>query len=119
MVPRAAVGRRPRELYLDDELRAALSDADRRAEVPAPQNPSHSAPNAPAAPGRYPVLVFNHGFGSFQKQSTSLLEELASHGYVVLSVGHAAESLVVQRSDGTRGAAPAPITPRGWRSRRA
>jgi predicted dienelactone hydrolase len=51
-------------------------------------------------PGRYPVLVFNHGFASFQKQSTSLLEELASHGYVVLSLGHPFESLVVRYADG-------------------
>jgi dienelactone hydrolase len=47
------------------------------------------------------VLLFNHGYGSFQKQSTSLLEELASHGYVVLSVGHPWESLIVQFTDGT------------------
>jgi dienelactone hydrolase len=52
-------------------------------------------------PGRFPVLLFNHGFGSFQKQSTSLLEELASHGYVVASLGHPSESLVVQFADGT------------------
>jgi predicted dienelactone hydrolase len=91
----------PREMYLDDELRAALAEMTRVPKFLLPQNPSYSVVNAPAVPSRYPVLVFNHGFGSFQKQSTSLMEELASHGYVVLSVGHPSESLVVQFADGT------------------
>jgi dienelactone hydrolase len=91
----------PREMYLDDELRAALSELTRVPKFLLPQNPSYSVVNAPAVPGRYPVLLFNHGFGSFQKQSTSLMEELASHGYVVLSLGHPSESLVVQFADGT------------------
>ncbi|MDP1823650.1 MAG: hypothetical protein Q8L48_10420 [Archangium sp.] len=91
----------PTEPYLDDELRAALSDLTRVPKFLLPQNPSFSVVNAPAVPGRYPVLIFNHGFGSFQKQSTSLMEELASHGFVVLSVGHPSESLVVQFADGT------------------
>ena len=91
----------PREMYLDDELRAALAEMTRVPKFLLPQNPSYSVVNAPAVPGRYPVLVFNHGFGSFQKQSTSLMEELASHDYVVLSVGHPGESLMVQFADGS------------------
>lgn len=94
-------GNEPREPYLDDVVRAALADFTRVPKFLLPQNPSHSRLNAPVVPGRYPVVIFNHGFGSFQKQSTSLLEELASHGYVVLSVGHPSESLVVQFADGT------------------
>lgn len=91
----------PRELYLDDALRAALADLLHVPKFVLPQNPSYSARDAPALPGRCPVVVFNHGFGSFQKQSSTLLEELASHGYVVLSVGHPRESLVVQYADGS------------------
>lgn len=90
-----------REPYLDDELRSALSDLMHIPKFLLPKNPSFTAVDAPAAPGRFPVLVFNHGFGSFQKQSSSLLEELASHGYVVLSVGHPRDSLVVQFADGS------------------
>ena len=97
----ALPGDEPREPYLDDVVRAALSDFTRVPKFLLPQNPSFSRVNARAVPGRYPVLLFNHGFASFQKQSTSLLEELASHGYLVLSVGHPSESLVVQFADGT------------------
>lgn len=97
----AKPGDEPREPYLDDVVRSALADFTRVPKFLLPQNPSYSRLNAPAVPGRFPVVVFNHGFGSFQKQSTSLMEELASHGSVVLSVGHPSESLVVQFADGT------------------
>lgn len=90
-----------REPYLDDAVVAALSDLSGLPKFLLGRRPSHSVVDAKAAPGRHPVLVFNHGLGSFQKQSTSLMEELASHGYVVLSVGHPYDSLVVQFADGT------------------
>jgi len=41
-----------------------------------------------AAPKRFPVLAFSHGYGSFASQNTVQMEELASHGYVVFSIGH-------------------------------
>jgi dienelactone hydrolase len=45
-----------------------------------------------AAPGSLPLLVFSHGALSYETQNTALMEELASHGYVVLSLGHPHES---------------------------
>jgi dienelactone hydrolase len=86
--------------YLDGVLSAALAELTHMPKLVFKQRPSSSVLDAPAASGRFPVVIFNHGYGSFQKQSTSLLEELASHGYVVLSVGHPYESLVVQLADG-------------------
>ncbi|MBW2290193.1 MAG: alpha/beta fold hydrolase [Deltaproteobacteria bacterium] len=41
----------------------------------------------PAA-GNYPLIVFSHGFGGFNIQSISLMEHLASHGFVVVSPNH-------------------------------
>jgi dienelactone hydrolase len=91
----------PGEPGLDEELRAALSAMTRVPKFLLRPGRTAAIVNAPAVPGRYPVLIFNHGYGSFQKQSTSLLGELASHGYVVLSVGHPYESLAVRYADGT------------------
>ncbi len=53
---------------------------------------THSHVNAPAArPGEsaFPVLLFNHAldFG-FTSQNLLLMEHLASHGYVVVSIAH-------------------------------
>ncbi|MCS6992399.1 MAG: dienelactone hydrolase family protein [Anaerolineales bacterium] len=36
--------------------------------------------------GPYPVLVFVHGWNGFRQQATFLMQDLASHGYVVVSL---------------------------------
>lgn len=40
----------------------------------------------------FPVLIFSHGWGEHFSQNTILMEELASHGYIVFSIGHHFES---------------------------
>lgn len=49
-----------------------------------------SVPDAPLAgePARFPVLIFSPGYNSMRTQSTTLMEELASHGYVVVALDH-------------------------------
>jgi len=51
---------------------------------------TNSFPSAdlPIGGDRFPVLLFSHGWGGFRQQSTYLVEELASHGYVVVAVQH-------------------------------
>ena len=49
-------------------------------------------PGAKPAPGRFPVVGFNHGYTSYPAQQTALFEYLAANGYVVLTVGHPYES---------------------------
>lgn len=63
---------------------------------------THSIIDAPLAPtpDRLPVLLFSHGYGGLPDQSTFLMEDLASHGYVVVSVGHPFESLPIRTPDG-------------------
>jgi predicted dienelactone hydrolase/ketosteroid isomerase-like protein len=48
----------------------------------------------------FPVLLYNHGYSGFTTVHTALLEDLASHGYVVVSVGHAYESALFVRPHG-------------------
>jgi len=56
---------------------------------------------APASTGaRLPLLIFNHGYTGPAEASTSLLEDLASHGYVVLSVVHSYEASAARLADG-------------------
>ena len=62
---------------------------------------SRSYAGAPVRPGSHPLLVFCHGMMSYPHQSTILMEHLASHGYVVLSLGHPYESGGHVLSDGT------------------
>jgi len=37
---------------------------------------------------KLPVLIYNHGLTATMDLSTTLMEHLASHGYVVVSIGH-------------------------------
>ena len=48
----------------------------------------------------FPVVLFSHGYGAGMMQSTVLMEELASHGYVVVSVAHAYETSPFLGEDG-------------------
>jgi hypothetical protein len=53
---------------------------------------TNSYTDAPPAPGRFPVVAFNHGYTSYPAQQTALFERLAANGYVVVSVGHPFET---------------------------
>ena len=44
--------------------------------------------DADFAPGHYPLIVYNHGFSGYLEENTIQCEELASRGYLILSVGH-------------------------------
>lgn len=36
----------------------------------------------------FPVLIYSHGWGEHFSQNTILMEELASHGYIIFSIAH-------------------------------
>jgi hypothetical protein len=65
---------------------------------------SHAITGAPAASGRFPVLLFGHGLGVPGFAYASQFEELASHGYVVVAVEHEPSAAFVLFPDGRIGA---------------
>ncbi len=50
--------------------------------------------------GPYPVLLFSHGWTGTRNQNTFQLAELASHGYIVVSVDHTYGAVVTPFPDG-------------------
>ncbi|TDT32232.1 platelet-activating factor acetylhydrolase isoform II [Streptomyces sp. BK208] len=54
---------------------------------------THARLAAPAAAGRFPLLLLSPGFSVPRTTLTSLAEDLASRGYVVAAVDHAYESV--------------------------
>ena len=65
-------------------------------------NRSECYENAPFTEGeRFPLILFSHGAGSFIEAHTFLYIELASHGYIVASVGHPYEGMITELDDGT------------------
>ena len=66
------------------------------------ENRSECFVDAPPVPGeRFPLIVFHHGYNSYREGNSFLCIELASHGYVVLSVAHSLEGLCTEFDDGT------------------
>ena len=66
------------------------------------ENDSESYTDAPFIEGKkFPLIVFNHGYFSYIEGNSLLLIELASQGYVVLSVGHPYEGTGTDYDDGT------------------
>ena len=59
-------------------------------------------PHAPLARAeiQYPLLLFSHGWSGFRTQSTFLMEELASYGYIVAAPDHTYGALVTVFPDG-------------------
>jgi dienelactone hydrolase len=54
------------------------------------------------ADGKYPLLVFSHGASGIKTSNTSTYTELASHGYVVVSIDHPYHSFFTASEDGTK-----------------
>ncbi|WP_066072541.1 alpha/beta hydrolase family protein [Neobacillus soli] len=50
---------------------------------------------------KYPLLVFSHGAYGIKASNTSTYTELASHGYVVVSIDHPYHSFYTRSEDGT------------------
>lgn len=63
---------------------------------------SFSYLNAPISPEqeRYPVIIFSHGWGGFNRMYSTLLQELASYGYIVAAIEHTYGSAATVFPDG-------------------
>jgi hypothetical protein len=59
--------------------------------------------NAPIAPGKqeFPLLLFSHGWGNSNFLYTAELEDIVSHGYIVVAVDHPYDTTYTILSDGS------------------
>lgn len=66
---------------------------------------TNSFVNAPLSHSetQYPVLLFSHGMDAMRFLNTFQMEELASHGYIVVSVEHTFSATGTVFSDGSKG----------------
>ncbi|EPR11977.1 alpha/beta hydrolase family protein [Ruminiclostridium papyrosolvens] len=49
---------------------------------------------------KYPLLIFSHGFGATRNINTFEVEELASHGYIVVGIDHTYDAAATVFSNG-------------------
>lgn len=69
--------------------------------APVAEPPPPAAETAPGTPRGFPVLVYSPGWGGQHQQMTAVLEDLTSHGFVVIALNHPYVSGFVPLSDGT------------------
>ena len=50
--------------------------------------------------GRRPVVLYSHGLGGNRAEVTALVEDLASHGYIVVTIDHIHDAGIVELPDG-------------------
>jgi len=62
--------------------------------------PVDALQDAPLANGRFPIVLFNHAWRGFRNRSTFMEQDLASHGFVVIGVGHPWNAAIMQLHDG-------------------
>ncbi|MFD0683383.1 alpha/beta hydrolase family protein [Actinomadura fibrosa] len=48
----------------------------------------------------WPVLLYSHGLGGWRTEATALIEDLASRGYVVVTIDHTHDAFAVEFPDG-------------------
>jgi dienelactone hydrolase len=89
-------GCRPAE-YASPKVWAYLSQITG---LPLPQVKTNSCLGAPVAYGSHPIIVFSPGYTGMFTDCTFLFEDLASHGYIVVSVAHTYETTAVEFPDG-------------------
>jgi dienelactone hydrolase len=77
---------------------------------PLPKVRSWSKAGLAPRPGQYPVILFSPGFGGITEQYTALVEDLASHGYVVVGIDHPYVSGITALSNGHMALADAGLT---------
>lgn len=64
------------------------------------QSPAYQDAPLVSTENPYPVIVFAHGWNGFAAQSSAQMVELASHGYVVVSMQHTYGAMVTIFPDG-------------------
>ncbi|MGQ4401882.1 alpha/beta hydrolase family protein [Streptomyces hayashii] len=104
--PAAHTGGRPFAKQFPPAVAAAVGPAvEEGNELPAglvdwAATRTHSVRNAAVAPGRFPVVLYSPGAGDPRDWNVSLVEDLASRGFVVVTVDHTGEAPAVQFPDG-------------------
>ena len=101
-VMKDAVNELEKEVYMSRDMFKGVKDAFKLPlnydkETAAGNNVSECFKDAPRIVGeKFPLIIFNHGYQSFREGNSFLCIELASQGYVVMSVGHPLEGVCTE-----------------------
>jgi len=100
--PAQVAGTARASAYADARLAAAIAEAYHAPQFLTSLMHSHAVEKAPCATneGGFPVVLFSPGFGTHPLFYSAMLEELASHGFIVASICHPYSTGVTVFPDG-------------------
>lgn len=107
--PARTVRGHPRADWVSPGVAARINPPGSGFELPVTDGHLGAAP----APGRHPVILYSPGLGMERTGNTALVQDLASHGYAVVTIDHTYDAQFVEFPDGrvATNALPPPQTP--------
>jgi len=99
--PAGAVDDYPRAPYITAATARAYEQLMSLPDLNLPILATHLGAPLRPRPGGWPVVLYSHGLGGERWEATCLAEDLASRGYVVVTIDHVHDADVVVLPDGT------------------
>ena len=62
--------------------------------------PSHATVSLPVADGTFPIIIYSHGWNGFRAISVNQIENLVSHGYIVIAPDHTYSAVTTRFENG-------------------
>ena len=98
--PADAVGGYPRAPYMTPPTARAYEKLTGPSRLNWPITHAYLGAPVHTRGGGWPVVLYSHSLGGERFETTSLVEDLASHGYVVVTIDHVHDADVVVLPDG-------------------
>lgn len=98
--PAATVHGSPRAPWMTPAAARAYERANGLPVFNWPTTAAHLDAPAQRRRGGRPVVLYSHGLGGNRAEVTALVEDLASHGYIVVTIDHIHDAGVVELPDG-------------------
>ena len=61
---------------------------------------SHAGRSLPVAPGTFPIVIYSHGWTGFRTITVNQIENLVSHGYIVVAPDHTYSTVTTRFENG-------------------
>lgn len=98
--PAATVHGYPNVPWMTPATARAYEKANHLPVVNWPKTRAHLGAPMDQRRGGRPVVLYSHGLGGQRAEATALVEDLASHGYIVVTIDHIHDAGVVELPDG-------------------
>jgi dienelactone hydrolase len=98
--PAATVHGFPNAPWMTPAIARAYEQANNLPVLPWPTTHAHLGAPVRRHRGGRPVLLYSHGLQGWRTEATALVEDLASRGYVVVSIDHTHDAFAVEFPDG-------------------